>query len=141
MNNHEYRGKRIDNGEWVYGSLVKDVFFVYPENEEKVHYFIFENLNTFHEVTPETIGRYTGFKSKNEQKIYQNDILFYPDEPESPHYLIYWDEKEGRFADERLEDGDSETFYEGCSFDFVTGCHIYGNTTDNPELLQEGEVE
>lgn len=65
----KYRAKRLDNNEWIYGSI----------------YRLSENLNPFimlidkcgesYEVDPSTIGQYIGRKDKNDNAIYEDDIL------------------------------------------------------------------
>lgn len=54
MREIKFRGKRLDNGEWLYGSLVI----------LNGRYFIFDDANR-HEVDPTTVGEFTGLKDKN----------------------------------------------------------------------------
>lgn len=119
----KFRGKRIDNGEWVVGDLR------YSENSIAVacdirHFGIGYDV---YSVSQETVGQFTGVKDKNGKEICEGDIVKW-DECVADYIFItqimevLYDENSASF--EPL----SEYCYE--SFEVI------GNIHDNPELLK-----
>ena len=65
-----FRGKRTDNGEWVYGSPIFQDGYVlirFWNGEE----FEFEEYL----VSPESVSEFTGLTDKNNQKIFEGDTV------------------------------------------------------------------
>lgn len=75
-----FRGKRKDNGNWIYGTVV------YPRSIKNENYVaivpIVDGISVYsmiREVIPETVGQFTGIYDKNCQEIFEGDICTYPD--------------------------------------------------------------
>ena len=82
MREIKFRGKRIDNGEWVYGYYVlKAITNIYNKVEwlHVIYVSYKEGFTEEHKVDPETVGQFIGQKDKSEQEIYEGDLLAYYD--------------------------------------------------------------
>ena len=127
-----FRGKRLDNGKWVYGyyfvTPITAEFDVKPENgaffasgDEPIRHCVVEDMVAF-EVDPSTVGQYTGLKDRAGEMIWEGDIL-----------------SDGAFT--------YEVRYKGTGFVTILDGHVYtmdtrptkiviGNIHDNPDLLK-----
>ena len=138
-----FRGKDFLKEEWVYGDLVKTKNFVAIKRT---------NGDYFHptQVSPNTVGQYTGLKDKDGREIYEGDIL------KTPRGFI------GQVVFGRAEEECRHKVFGRMVIDcyttygwiFVRGdgyrCaiddellegEIIGNIHDNPELMKGGSNE
>lgn len=72
-----FRGKRVENGEWVYGLPC----YIYEKNKTILcitEYRDKEKSATFshtYEVIPNSISEFTGLTDQNGKKIFEGDIV------------------------------------------------------------------
>lgn len=113
-----FRGKRRDNGEWVYGNLLRHTLFMAIKPIAS---------GRFSAVDPETVGQFTGKCDKNCVKIFEGDIVEY----RNSRYVIRYLEKYTRFAGTN-----SRCVFAGFN---IANSEVIGNVFDNPELLEVEE--
>lgn len=152
-----FRGKRLDNGEWVYG-------YYSPANIPLmgcVGHFINEGGYRAIEIDPETVGQFTGLTDKNGTKIFEGDIFKFDDEVWESCYtscgteynlwevvnygVVGFNEESAKydFVKYKYNENSVEAdLHENNSIefaDFVSELEVIGNIQDNPELM-ESEV-
>lgn len=139
MRQIKFRGKRKDTDEWVYGDLVRNVegaFAVVPPYKMDMN-----NICSDYEVSPETVGQFTGLHDTNGKEIYEGDILQYIGRGADIVGKIYYREvtfKEGSFCI-YCKDLNIHSPMSGYITNGVLGWDVVGNIHDTPELLKGGK--
>jgi molybdopterin converting factor small subunit len=142
------RGKRIDNGRWVFGSYFRD-------EENNKSYIITEIISkcidkyaewegelpsccVVVEVIPETVGWCTELKDNTNGKIFTGDLYYDTDITDDYDYhydvlMVSWDKRFLQYVISSVFSDYSEPLA-----DIDVGLLKYaGNIHDNPELLEE----
>lgn len=86
-----FRGKRVDNGEWVFGFLFKNhcrAWILLPDE------FVAMGFEWI-EVIPETVGQYTGLKDKNGKMIFEGDLVHNPNDANFCYEIVWHNEGAG----------------------------------------------
>lgn len=117
-----YRGKRVDNSEWVYGNHDK----VEKLDKSGEEFFIIEYPadGKSYEIIPETVGEYTGLTDKNGKKIFEGDIVKHSNTTFEVAYITQY----ARFAGRK-----PKTIM---SIFPLEKSEVIGNIHDAPELLE-----
>jgi len=138
MREIKFRGKRIDNGELTYGSLVTyrggelEIFTPFNPNDELCM------KNILEKVDPKTVGQYTTLKDDNGKEIYQGDLVKFEDR--KIVYKVIWDPYRVAWwlkdvkADKRERDSDND--HQQLLNNSWQRRVIIGNIYENPELLE-----
>lgn len=139
MREIKFRGKRIDNGQWVCGQLRfydNDFCEIMESGEKRQTCHVdgkpfYQSFAKVYEVDPATVGQYTGLKDKNGVEIFEGDILSCGD-GNVPTLITWHDESHAYYAYnlKRKEHHRLDKF-----FLRYIGL-VIGNIHDNPELLE-----
>lgn len=132
-----FKAKRVDNGEWVTGSLI-----TCEDGTCKIATSCLEGkadepiLVCAYDVDRDTICQCTGLKDKNGNLIWENDIVRTIYDGIEHIYQVIWDKSE---LDFKATNG--KEFYKS-NFEYLPCCdevEVIGNIFDNPELLESEE--
>lgn len=131
-----FRGKRVRDGEWIYGSHIH--LNIGKDYIGEGQTWIGTLRPCMDEVVPETVGQYTGLTDKNGKKIFEGDVV------QTAKY--------GKDSGTGCNFAGKDTFlvcFEDCGFCLRnkwrrfnlradTDYEAIGNIYDNPELMEGG---
>lgn len=143
-----FRGKRVDNGEWISRSILSfddggKVILSSTAKVFKEHGTTTICCNECYDVYPETVGQYTGLTDKNGVKIFEGDIVKeYKSKDKVKGVVKFGEYQSGinKYAD------DLGFYVEWTTENFLIRelgywcrknmLEVIGNIHDNPELLE-----
>ena len=129
----KFRGKRLDNGEWVYG----DLEYNRAKNIARIHTYDEDGEYLIqHSVDPATVGQFTGLLDKNGKEIYEGDILMLGSS-DAGICEVKWNESQLAFCIRFYYERNLGTRPPGAWARDGKNIAILGNIHDNPELLNE----
>lgn len=132
-----FRGKRVDNGEWIYGDVIQfpmhGIVRIIEQNSDN------DGSYGDSEIDCDTLGQFTGLTDKNGKKIFEGDIVkitgfhttaiaavkYGSASEKSTHWGWYFDDNDGHTY-----------FLMSKAFCKDYNAIIIGNIHDNPELLE-----
>lgn len=87
----KFRAKRLDNGEWVYGS------YIAPEHSRQgaayIKRSVDDELLTLVDVDPKTKGELLPVRSIDGTEVYEGDVVDYPDSTALRSVVVWSDEE------------------------------------------------
>jgi uncharacterized phage protein (TIGR01671 family) len=133
MREIKFRGRRIDNGNWVYGQYIRTPLT--DENSGTTpdagwfflsgipRHCIAQNGVTF-VIDPETVGQLTGLTDRNGKEIYESDIV----QHSKGKFTVQWDEDSAMWVLGRKGEWYGLTYLQ----DYA----VIGSIYEHPELLE-----
>lgn len=121
-----FRGKRLDNGEWVEGDGI--------HRPKSINYLgscwidgMGERANDWVQVDPATVGQFTGLCDKNGKEIFEGDVVF-------AGYGEYYQGTHEHSTTIIIDMSNYDALNALCNANVV---EVIGSIHDNPELTKE----
>lgn len=125
-----FKAKRVDDGEWIVGGLVrygftgKEKYYIVPDYASDLYVI---------EIDPNTICRCTGLNDKKGNLIWEKDIV----NTQCGKAIVVWDKAEWRIKWIKDIIWRKDLHFWTNEDDWK--CEVIGNIFDNPELLESEE--
>lgn len=134
MRKIKFRGKSLNNGEWVCGDYhiragnVHTIIAMEPDKYGKVFYMV-------NQVIPDTVGQFTGLHDKSGNELYEGDIVANDfGNNNIVNMTVEWC-TDGYWALHEIDGDDTMHFVA----DYLKEIEVIGNTHNNPELMKQND--
>jgi uncharacterized phage protein (TIGR01671 family) len=137
MREIKFRGKRIDDGEWIYGDLFSNIAGQTFIREIRAICYADEGPSEEqhdYEIDPKTIGEFAGLHDSKGREVYEGDIL------SIPHGWSGYYEEKAHLANIEWDDGDMRFYFSHPDDVNIRECEIIGNIHENPTMI-DYEIE
>ena len=129
MRTIKFRGKRLDNWEWVYGDSMKTQRSTLVVEEFEDDGFRV-SIKTGYIVSPESVGQWTGLVDMDMVEAYEKDVVdVYFRDGEVERAVLIWDANRFKY---QLKSSDGSLW----GFNDTLRVKIIGNLIDSPELME-----
>lgn len=135
MREIQFRGKRLDNGEWIEGHLLtvtlleETAYLIFADSFQIICGEVKASLHAL--VNPDTVDQYTDLTDQNGKRIFEGDLCLCDrninDSFDKTVFEIKFDPLRGYYGESRWGNEIDATCF-GL-------CEVIGNIHDNPELL------
>ncbi len=131
---YKFRGKRLDNKEWVYGYVAVTDNYPYDGTKKSAYIWKIPCVENCIPVTPSTVGQFTNLTDKNGKEIYEGDIVHCQATFDNANMVVIFEE--GEFHMVLCEN--YKDYIPLCGFYCIRNFtkEVIGNIHDNPELLE-----
>lgn len=122
-----FRGKHLDNGEWVEGHYHYANWYLPPSMKivDTTHHILPIGHGDAYKVAPETVGQFTGLLDGNNKRIFENDIV---------RTTAVYNSRIGKVV---FINGSFSIFVKDFGMLPITTCvTVIGNIYDNQELME-----
>lgn len=126
----KFKAKRIDNGKWVYGSLIRSTTGI------KERAYIVDNFSSMSDysvigVDPSTVCQFTGLKDCEDNEVWEGDVLLNTNSG-SQYTVMYSDYGSAFFICKNKTVNDDMYLFELSDIDkCITFFEVIGNKFDN----------
>ena len=129
MSNRVIKFRGLHGLKWVYGSLIRKLN-PHKVEDETWCYLIHDGALSAVEVTPESVGQFTGLLDKNRKEIYEGDVIEVENDGSDQICTVEWNTGQWLLMDNLGGSWTRQLYHQPHRL------KILGNIYENPDLLK-----